>query len=341
MRKRALQLTPPGTTDRRIAALLTLLAANATIVVSGARIAREIGVSRSTVWRWVTRLRELGVRVKGEQHTGYFLEKVPDILTPDMLRQRLKGSLFGKRIHHFFKVDSTNRVTLELGHAGEPEGAVVLAEEQTAGRGRAGHAWHSERATGIYATLLLRPRLAPVQAPLLTMMAGLSAHAAIEAQTGLKVDLKWPNDLLIRGKKVGGILTEMHAEPAQIRFVIVGIGLNVNQETFPAELSAIATSVRVETGKPQSRLELLVRLLREFENDYNRFLTEGAESVTKRFSTISSYAYGKRVCVSNGKESFAGVTAGVGPEGLLLVRRDGGQIVTVIAGDVSEEQAQK
>ena len=224
-------------TDRRIAALLTLLAENATIVVSGARIAREIGVSRSTVWRWVNRLRELGVRVKGEQHTGYFLEKVPDILTPDMLRQRLKGSLFGKRIHHFFKVDSTNRVALDLGHAGEPEGAVVLAEEQTAGRGRAGHAWHSERATGIYVTLLLRPHLAPVQAPLLTMMAGLSAQAAIQAQTGLNVDLKWPNDLLIRGKKVGGILTEMHAEPAQIRFVIVGIGMNVNQEKFPAELS--------------------------------------------------------------------------------------------------------
>src|SRR5271155_4790640 len=259
-RTKAQSETLPGTTERRLAAPPAVLAENATIVVSGARIAREIGVSRSTVWRWVNRLRELGVRAKGEQHTGYFLEKVPDILTPDMLRQRLKGSLFGKRIHHFFKVDSTNRVALELGHAGEPEGAVVLAEEQTAGRGRAGHVWHSERASGIYSTLLLRPHLAPVQAPLLTMMAGLSAHAAIQAQTGLNVDLKWPNDLLINGKKVGGILTEMLAEPGQIRFVIVGIGLNVNQEKFPTELSSIATSLRAETDRPQSRLELLVRL---------------------------------------------------------------------------------
>jgi BirA family biotin operon repressor/biotin-[acetyl-CoA-carboxylase] ligase len=339
MAKRAPQPTLPGTTDRRLAALLTLLAENATIVVSGARIARQIGVSRSTVWRWVTQLRGLGVRVKGEPHTGYFLEKVPDILTPDMLRQRLKGSLFGKRVHHFFKVDSTNRVALDLGHAGEPEGAVVLAEEQTAGRGRAGHTWHSERATGIYATLLLRPQLAPVQAPLLTMMAGLSAHTAIQAQTGLNVDLKWPNDLLIRGKKVGGILTEMHSEPAQIRFIIVGIGINVNQEKFPAELGAIATSLRVEAGKPQSRLELLVRLLREFESDYNRFLTSGAESVTTRFAEASSYTQGKRVRVTNGRESFAGVTAGLGLEGLLLVKRDGGQVVTVIAGDVTEERS--
>src|SRR5271170_3582373 len=197
------QETLPGTTDKRLAGLLTLLAENATIVISGARIAKEIGVSRSMVWQWVRQLRGLGVHVKGKAGSGYFLEKVPDILTPDMLRQRLKGSLFGKHIHHFFKVDSTNRVALELGHAGEAEGSVVLAEEQTAGKGRAGRAWQSDRATGIYATLLLRPHLAPVQAPLLTMMAGLSAHSAILAQTGLRLDLKWPNDLVFRGKKLG------------------------------------------------------------------------------------------------------------------------------------------
>jgi BirA family transcriptional regulator, biotin operon repressor / biotin---[acetyl-CoA-carboxylase] ligase len=330
------QETLPGTTDRRIAGLLTLLAENATIVISGARIAREIGVSRSMVWQWIGRLRELGVRVKGQPGTGYFLEKVPDILTPDMLRQSLKGGLFGKRIYHFFRTDSTNRVALELGHAGEPEGAVVLAEEQTGGKGRAGRVWHSERAAGIYVTLLLRPKLAPVQAPLLTMMAGLSMQAAIQAQTGLSVDLKWPNDLMIRGKKVGGILTEMHAEPAQVRFVIVGIGLNVNQEKFPDDLGQIATSLRVEAGRQQSRLELLVRLLREFENDYNRLLREGVASVTQRFEAASSFARGKRVQVTNGAGAFTGTTAGLGPEGLLQVRRDDGQVVTVIAGDVAE-----
>lgn len=330
------QETLPGTTDRRIAGLLTLLAENATIVISGARIAREIGVSRSMVWQWIGRLRELGVRVKGQPGTGYFLEKVPDILTPDMLRQSLKGGLFGKRIYHFFRTDSTNRVALELGHAGEPEGALVLAEEQTGGKGRAGRLWHSERAAGIYVTLLLRPKLAPVQAPLLTMMAGLSMQAAIQAQTGLSVDLKWPNDLMIRGKKTGGILTEMHAEPAQVRFVIVGIGLNVNQEKFPGELGQIATSLRVETGKQQSRLELLVRLLRECESDYNRLLREGIASVTQRFEAASSFARGKRVQVTNGAGAFTGTTAGLGPEGLLQVKRDDGQVVTVIAGDVAE-----
>jgi BirA family biotin operon repressor/biotin-[acetyl-CoA-carboxylase] ligase len=328
--------TLPGTTDKRLAGLLTLLAENATIVISGARIAKEIGVSRSTVWRWVQRLRELGVMVKGQPATGYFLERVADILTPDMLRQQLKGRLFGKRIYHFFKTDSTNRVAMELGHAAEPEGAVVLAEEQTGGRGRLGRSWHSERAAGIYVTLLLRPSLAPVQAPLLTMMAGLSAYSAVQAVTGLTVDLKWPNDVLILGKKVGGILTEMYAEPGQIRFVIVGIGLNVNQEKFPGELTNVATSLRIETGKPQSRLELLVRLLREFESDYNRFLREGVSGVVARFEEVSSYAKGKRVRVTNGAESYIGATAGLAPEGLLRVKRDDGELVTVLAGDVTE-----
>lgn len=326
----------PGTTDRRLASLLTLFADNATIAISGSRIAKEIGVSRSTVWRWVGRLREVGVRVKGKPNTGYFLQQVPDILTPDMLRQRLKGSMFAKRIHHFFRTDSTNRVAMELGYAGEPEGAVIVAEEQTAGRGRAGRSWHSERGVGIYVTLLLRPKISPVQAPLLTMMAGLSAHAAIQAQTGLRPDVKWPNDLILNGQKVGGILTEMHAEPTLVRFVIVGIGVNANQETFPSELSRVATSLRLETGKNQSRLELLVRLLREFETDYNRLLREGSSSVTERFTQVSSYALGKKVRVTNGNEVYVGVTAGLRPEGLLQVQRQDGAVVTVFAGDVAE-----
>ena len=326
----------PGTTDQRLAALLTLLSENATIVISGARIAREIGVSRSTVWRWVERLRELGVRAKGQPRTGYFLETVPDILTPDMVRKRLKGSLFGKRVYHFFKTDSTNRVAMELGYEDEPEGAVVLAEEQTAGRGRAGRSWHSERGAGLYVTVLLRPKLSPVQAPLLTMLAGLSAHTAVLAQTGLAAELKWPNDLLIHGKKLGGILTEMHAEPNAVRFVIVGIGINVNQEKFTGELAGTATSLRRETGRAQSRLELLVKLLSQFETDYNRFVREGAPYVVQRFELVSSFANGRRVRVDTGAETYLGVTDGLSPEGLLIVKRESGVSGVVIAGDVAE-----
>ena len=326
----------PGTTDRRLAALLTLLSENATIVISGARIAREIGVSRSTVWRWVEQLRKLGVHVKGQRSTGYFLEKVPDILTPDLLKRRLKGSLFGKRVFHYFKMDSTNRAAIELGLAGEPEGTVVMAEEQTAGRGRAGRSWHSEKGTGLYVSILLRPRLAPAQTPLLTMLAGISAQAAVEAVTGLAPELKWPNDLLLNGKKLGGILTEMHAEPSAVRFVVVGIGINTNQEKFPAELAAIATSLRKESGRITFRLELLVRLLSQFESDYSRFLSEGARFVVERFQEVSNFAKGRRVRVDTGLESYVGTTAGLSPDGLLLVKRENGPATTVIAGDVTE-----
>ncbi|HMD42739.1 MAG TPA: biotin--[acetyl-CoA-carboxylase] ligase [Candidatus Acidoferrum sp.] len=328
--------TLPGTTDRRLASLLTLLAENATIVISGERIAREIGVSRSMVWTWVQRLRELGVKVKGQTASGYFLEEVPDILLPDLLRKRVNGKFFGKRFYHFFKIDSTNRVAMELAFAGEEEGAVILAEEQTEGRGRAGRKWHSEVGSGIYVTLLLRPRLSPVQAPLLTILAGISLHSVILAQTGLHTEVKWPNDILMDGKKLGGILTEMHAEPTQVRFVIVGIGVNVNQEKFPTELSSIATSLRMESGRPQSRLEVLVRLLREFENDYNRFLHEGPAYVLGRFGEVSQFANGKKVHVDTGRETYVGTTAGLTADGLLQVKRADGQVIAVIAGDVKE-----
>src|SRR5262249_24519315 len=160
---------------------------------------------------------------------------------------------------------------------------------------------------------------------LLTMMAGLSAHTAIQARTGLQADLKWPNDLMLNGKKLGGILTEMYADTTMVRFVVVGIGINVNQVKFPGELSTIATSLCIETGRNESRLELLARLLREFESDYNRFLREGASSITTRFTKASSYAIGKKVRVANGTDIFAGVTAGLAPEGLLQVQREDGK----------------
>jgi len=328
--------TVTGTTDRRIAALLALFANNPMIVISGARIAREIGVSRSTVWRWVERLRSLDVKVKGHRSSGYVIEKVPDLLLPNLLRPRLRGNEFGKHIHHFFKTDSTNRVALELGHAGDAQGTLVLAEEQTAGRGRAGRSWHSERASGIYMSVLLRPKLSPADAPLITLLAGLSAREAVRQQTDCVADLRWPNDLLLNGKKLGGILTEMHAEPGRVHFVVVGIGLNVNQSRFPEKLASVATSLRIESGRVHSRLELLLRLLQQFESGYNRFLSNGASHLLAEFAGASSYAQGKRVRITDGTESFTGATAGLEPNGLLRVKRDDGSVIVVVSGDVAE-----
>ena len=326
----------PGTTDRRIDALLALLSDNTMIVISGAKIAREIGVTRGTVWNWIEKLRALGVRVKGHGGSGYQIEEVPDILTPKLLHRRLHPGPLGKRIHHFFKIDSTNSVAMTLGERGEPHGTVIVAEEQTAGRGRAGHAWHSEKTNGIYMTVLLRPPIPPQHAPLITLVAGLAVREAILEQTGLTPDLRWPNDLLFGRKKFCGILTEMNAEQDRIHFVAVGIGINVNHERVPGELSKIATSLRIESKRTQSRVEIVARLLRHLETYYNRFLSEGPEAIVARFCEVSSFARGKRVRIETSSETYTGTTEGLEPGGLLRVRREDGQILPVIAGTLSE-----
>ena len=327
----------PGTTDRRIDALLTLLAENATIVISGAKIAKEIGVTRQQVWRWIEQLRALGVRVKGHPRSGYHIERVPDILAPQMLSHRLVGTPFARRLYHFFKIDSTNAVAMRLSEAGEPHGTVVLAEEQTAGRGRAGRSWTSEKSAGIYCSILLRPAIAPALAPLLTLVAGLAARDAAADDLNSVPDIRWPNDLLAGGRKFCGILTEMRAEPDRIHYAVVGIGMNVNQSRMPEELAEIATSLRIETGATHSRLELLIRLLRHLDHYYNQLLAEGARPIVRRFAEVSSYFQGKRVRITTAKETFAGTTAGLEPSGILRVARDDGSgVELVLSGDVAE-----
>ena len=317
-------------------ALLTLLADNPMIVISGQRIAKEMGVARSSVWWWTQRLRALGVRVKGQPGSGYRIERVPDVLSPSLLRRHLRSSPFGKRVYHFFKTHSTNAVAFDLGQAGEPHGAVVLAEEQSAGRGRAGRSWHSEKTSGVYMSVLLRPPISPMHAPLMTLLTGLALRDAVADETGLAPDLRWPNDLLLAGKKCCGILTEMHAEPDRVQFLVTGIGVNVNHIRLPQEISGLATSLRLATGRIHSRLQLAVRLLGKLESYYNQFLTEGPAPIVQRFSEVSSFARGKRVRVLTPSESYTGLTEGLEPHGLLRVRRDDGRLETVISGDVAE-----
>ena len=330
------RITFPGATDRRIDSLLALLSDNAMIVISGAKIAREIGVTRGTVWRWIGKLRALGVRVKGHPRTGYQIENAPDILAPKRLRRRLQPGPMGKHIHHFFKVDSTNSVAMALGEQGEPHGTLVIAEEQTAGRGRAGHSWHSEKTNGIYMTVLLRPPISPYHAPAITLAAGLAARDAVLELTGLTPDLRWPNDLLLGGKKFCGILSEMNAELDRIHFVAVGVGINVNHERMPQPLAQVATSLRIETHRSLSRVEIVARLLRCLDTYYNRLVKEGPAPILSRFSEVSSYACGKRVRIEMPSETYTGITEGLDSSGLLRVRREDGSVQPVIAGTLAE-----
>ncbi len=301
------------------------------LVVSGTKIAEEIGTTRSAVWRVVQQLRGLGVHIAGHPATGYRLESIPDLLLPEILAPLIKGSIFAGHIHHYFRVDSTNAEAMAAA-AGEPEGSVFLAEEQTAGRGRGGHAWSSAKSQGIYCSVILRPELAPADALALSLAAGLAVAGAIEQVTGLKPDLRWPNDVLIDDKKVCGILTEMNAEPTRVRYLVLGVGINVNQASFPASLPE-ATSLRIAAGRPFSRVELTRALLQSLDRQYRAFrVRTGPQQVIQGFEQRSSSARGRRVRVEE-DGGYEGVSAGLDARGFLLVRTENGTR-TVLSGGV-------
>jgi len=310
---------------------------HATVVVSGTKIAAEIGTTRSEVWRLVQQLRTLGVEIAGHPATGYRLRSVPDLLLPEMLAPLAKGTIFS-RIHHYYKIGSTNTQAMEAAAAGAPEGSVFLAEEQTAGRGRGAHTWHSARSLGIHCSVILRPPLPPSEALILSLAAGLAVHDAVrQIDSTVEPDLKWPNDLLINGKKFCGILTEMNGEATRVRHVVVGIGINVNQTQFPDELQASATSLRLATGTDWSRLELCATLLKSLDREYHHLLhkAEARESILCRFQERSTSARGRAVSVEeNG--GFQGVTEGLDSRGFLQVRTTNG-LQTVLSGTVRPE----
>lgn len=325
-----------ASTERKIDKMIELLVKNATVVVPGPKIAAQVGVSRSSVGRWVQSLRELGVEIKGHVGTGYQLMKMPDILVPSLIQGELGGNEIGHAIIHHFRIDSTNTAAMVLAQEGAAHGTVVVAEEQTAGRGRLGREWYSEKSSGIYLSVILRPPFSPTAAPILTLMAGVAAREAVSALTGLGVDIRWPNDLLVNGKKLAGILTEMKAELGRLHAVVLGIGINVNHSQMPAELKRIATSLRIESQRPWSRVHICVAVLKELERHYHLLLEKGSAAIAERWAAASSYACGKRIrIVSAEAESFA-TTTGIDPSGALRVRYDDGREEALVAGEVSE-----
>jgi len=316
---------------------MPLLRDNGTYVVGVTQMADEIGTGRSEVWRLVQQLRALVVEIAGHPATGYQLKAVPDLLLPDMLAPALKGTIFGadvhRNYHHYYKIGSTSVEAMESAAAGASEGSVFVAEEQTDGRGRGAHHWESAPSAGIYCSVVLRPALPPSGALVLSLAAGLAVYSAVQQIDSRVVpDLKWPNDLMIGGKKFCGILTEMNAEATRVRHIVVGIGINVNQTKFPAELQPIATSLRMASGTEWSRFELCAALLKSLDREYRDLLERpGAhESILRRFQDASPSSRGRRVRVEeNG--GFEGVTEGLDPRGFLQVRTAGG-LRTVLSG---------
>lgn len=326
----------PQPTDLRLGQIVRLLMEHATVVVSGTKIAEEISSSRSEVWRLIQQLRGLGVDVAGHPATGYQLRSVPDLLLPEILRPLLRGTIFAARLHHFYKIGSTNTAAMAAAAEGAPEGSVFLAEEQTAGRGRGANSWQSPRSTGIYCSVVLRPSLPPSEVLALSLAAGLAVQGAIrQVDSRVMPDLKWPNDVLIDRKKVCGILTEMNAEATRVRYIVVGIGINVNQASFPKDLQA--TSLRLVTGSEWSRVELVGALLKSLDNEYRQLRDDpdARESILRRFSENSSWVLGKKVRIEENGSAFEGTTEGLDSRGFLQVRTTH-HLQTVLSGTVRE-----
>ena len=307
------------------------------MVVSGTKIAQEISSNRTEVWRLIQQLRGLGVNVAGHPASGYQLRSVPDLLLPEILRPLLRGTIFDEHLHHFYKIGSTNTAALAAAADGAPEGSVFLAEEQTAGRGRGANSWQSPRSTGIYCSAVVRPQLPPSEVLILSLAAGLAVRAAIQqVDSRISADLKWPNDVLIGGKKVCGILTEMNAEATRVRYIVVGIGINVNQSSFPKELQA--TSLRLVSGSEWSRVELGAALLKSLDHEYRQLLENSGEreSILRRFTESSSWTRGKAVRIEENGSAFEGTTEGLDSRGFLQVRTPKG-LQTVLSGTVREQ----
>ena len=326
-------MPPAGArTDGSLGKIIRLLTDNATVVVSGTRIAADLGMSRAAVWRAVQQLRAGGTRITGRPATGYQLAEIPDLLLPEVLQPMLRGVQLVTGLRHYFKIASTNTVAMQAAASGEAAGTVFIAEEQTAGRGRSGHKWQSEPTAGIYCSIILRPAAPPADVLFLSLAAGLAVTEAVREVTGASCDLRWPNDVLLNEKKICGILAEMNAEATRVRYVVLGIGLNVNQQRFAGELGQAASSLRMELGQKWSRLELLAALLKSLDREYRRFLDAGPADLARRFEGASSSARGAHVRVEEAA-GFSGTTEGLDERGFLLVRTEGG-VRRVLSGGV-------
>jgi BirA family transcriptional regulator, biotin operon repressor / biotin---[acetyl-CoA-carboxylase] ligase len=316
--------------------LLALLRAAGGRPLSGPDLAAALGVSRAAVWKQIERLVEAGYRIDRQRVHGYRLEDVPDRLYAAEIESRLETRRIGRSLRCFETIDSTNSFAMELGRAGEPEGTVVLAEEQTRGRGRLGRSFFSPKGRSLYASMLLRPGIPPSAAPQLTLVAGLAVAETVERHSGLRPGLKWPNDVWLAGRKVAGILTEMEAESDRVLFVVCGPGVNLNvpEDAFPEEIRGIATSILAATGRRVDRPAFAADLFLAFERAYDAFLRDGFAALRERWDAYAMLT-GREVRVEGSGAASEGVVVGIDEDGALRLRTARGVEARVISGDVT------
>lgn len=320
--------------ENKKAEVLRLLR-ESTEYISGQELCEKFSVSRTAVWKIMKQLKEEGYEIEAVQNRGYRLLTVPDILSKSEIESRLDGGWIGKQVYFAEEVDSTNTWGKRLAEEGAPHGTLVVADEQTQGRGRRGRSWQSPKGTNISMTLILRPDLEPARASMLTIVMGLSVAQGLKELLKLPVQIKWPNDAVLNGHKLCGILTEMSAQIDYINYVVVGTGINVNLPEVPEELKDIATSLLIETGHRVNRAEVIGAVLRAFARNYESFLAAGdLTGLLNAYNEILANR-DRQVRVLDPKEPYEGVALGINARGELLVKKADGSIPEVYAGEVS------
>lgn len=287
--------------------------------VSGQELCEWFGVSRTAVWKAMNQLKKEGYEIESVQNKGYHLVKTPDILSKNELVSIRKTKWVGTEICYFDVTDSTNTQAKSLGEGDAPNGTLVVAGKQESGRGRRGRSFESPAGTGIFMTLLLRPEIEPQNASMLTLVSALAVAKGIEHMVDLPVQIKWPNDIVINGKKVCGILTEMSAQMDYVNYIVIGIGINVGNEEFPEEIKDVATSIYLESGKHVNRAMLIEKIWEEFEDYYE--LYEKTQDLSSLVKEYDSYLVnrGQKVRVLDSKEPYEGKAMGITDRGELIV----------------------
>lgn len=287
--------------------------------VSGQEICNQFGVSRTAIWKIMNQLKEKGYEIESVPNKGYRILSEPDQMDEIAVKSIWSAKNLGQEIYYFDTLDSTNTKAKDFAEKGSVSGTLVIAEAQTAGRGRRGRSWESSKGEGIFMTMMLKPQINPNNASRLTLVAALAQAKALEEVTGEEVRIKWPNDIVLNGKKIVGILTEMSAQFDYINHIVIGIGINVHNEVFPEELQASATSLYLETGKKFNRAQIIAKTWEYFEHYYDVFLeTEDLSALMKEYNAMLVNMH-KGVVVLDPKEKFEGKAMGITKNGELIV----------------------
>ncbi len=303
--------------------------------ISGQELCECLGVSRTAVWKVIRQLQEEGYEIEAVRNRGYRLVESGDVLSEAELKSVLKTSWAGRNIKYCEEVDSTNNEARRLAEQGAPHGTLVVAELQTAGKGRRGRFWTSPPGTGIWMSMVLRPDFAPEHASMLTLIAAMAVETGVREMTGLDCRIKWPNDIVLEGKKICGILTEMSTEEDVIRHVVVGIGINVNIREFPEEIGKTATSLAIVSGKELRRAVLVDAVMRAWEHYYECYRKTLDMSALKDAYNARLVNCGREVKVLAPKGEYCGISHGINDTGELLVELENGEIREVMSGEVS------